>query len=118
MIEQAQSTLDKASIYAVQVTQYQLQARFLEALDIQRKGLELLGLTIPSDETVLNNLFEQGLADVKNHLAGRDIEDLIHLSEMHDPQQVAAMQLLLGMWYASYLCGQMTLNAGDNLEDG
>ena len=48
----AQTSLDKAVIYRIQMTQYQLQGRNSEAIKIQRQSLQLLGWEIPKQQEV------------------------------------------------------------------
>ncbi|MEM7183943.1 MAG: SpoIIE family protein phosphatase, partial [Spirochaetota bacterium] len=110
-LKQAKTAMDKVSVYAVQTAQYQLQGRFLEAIEIQREGLELLGMSIPKSEEELGAMVGQGFQEVTENLKGREIEDLVKEGKMTGVEHLAMMQLLLGMWYASYLAGQTTLNA-------
>jgi PAS domain S-box-containing protein len=104
-------TLEKVHCYSVQMMQYQLQGRFLEAIAIQRAGLRLLGIDFPEDTAALQQLVVQGFGEIEALLAGRSMQDIMQAPEMKSPEDLAAMELLLGMSYATYLAGQEALYA-------
>lgn len=110
VLTHCQGVLARIHCYTIQASQYQLEGRFLEAIAIQRTGLELLGVAIPSEETELLKEVGQGFSDIAN-LSAQKMADLMQAQTMSDPAQLAAMQLLFGMWYASYLAGLPNLNA-------
>lgn len=111
VLPHCKTALQKVRCYSVQAAQYQLQGRFLEAIAIQREGLQLLGIDIPDDEALLQASVAPAFAAVDALCQGRSMQDIMAAGEMTDAGQLAAMQLLLGMWYASYLAGRPTLNA-------
>jgi PAS domain S-box-containing protein len=104
-------TLEKVHCYSIQMMQYQLQGRFLEAIAIQRAGLRLLGIDFPEDVAALQQLVVQGFGEIDTLLAGRSMHDIMQAPEMKSPEDLAAMELLLGMSYATYLAGQEALYA-------
>lgn len=106
---------DQVRCYLIQMSQYQLQGRFLDAIEIQRLGLALLGIVIPRDDAALQTKVATGLGQIETHAQQRGMAAIMQSPEMSDPDQLAAMQLLLGMWYASYLAGQTTLNAATTI---
>ncbi|NRA15462.1 MAG: response regulator [Oceanospirillaceae bacterium] len=106
----ADNALQKVSVYAIQTAQYQIQGRFIEAIEIQRMGLAELGVLIPDEQSLVFERFMQGFENIDQLIAGSDINSLLSRAQMTDPQQDAAMHLLKGMWYASYLSGQTSLN--------
>jgi PAS domain S-box-containing protein len=108
--------LEKVHCYSVQMMQYQLQGRFLEAIAIQRAGLSLLGIDFPEDEAALQQLVGQGFGEIETLLAGRSMHDIMQSPEMQSPADLAAMELLLGMSYATYLAGQEALYAAAMLK--
>ena len=103
--------LNQIRCYTIQASQYQLEGRFLEAIAIQRTGLQLLGFMIPTEDADLLKEVGQGFSDIANLSAQRSMAELMQAKSMSDPEQLAAMQLLFGMWYASYLAGLPNLNA-------
>ncbi|WP_027468420.1 response regulator [Deefgea rivuli] len=110
-LSHCKGVLDQIRCYTVQASQYQLEGRFLEAINIQRIGLHLLGFVIPEDDAALLQEVRQGFTDIANMTANRMMTELMQAKTMADPEQLAAMQLLFGMWYASYLAGLSNLNA-------
>ena len=106
----AKTTLEQISVYSVQTAQYQIQGRFNEAIQIQKKGLAALKIIVPDDDQAINDQFMAGFERIDNLIMGHGISELIHHREMTNPEHNAAMQLLWGMWYASYLGGQIPLN--------
>ena len=111
VLEACRDALEKVRCYSLQMMQYQLQGRFQEAIAIQRTGLRLLGIDFPEDEPSLQQLMAQGFAEIDTLLAGRSMQDIMEAPEMEAPEDLAAMDLLLGMCYATYLAGQETLYA-------
>jgi predicted ATPase/signal transduction histidine kinase/DNA-binding NarL/FixJ family response regulator/tRNA A-37 threonylcarbamoyl transferase component Bud32 len=108
-LSHAQSVIDNISIYLVQANQYLLQGRRGEAITTQKAGLNLLGWTIPEEAEALKRLFEMELSKVALYLAEREIEQLVSAPLMSDPEKVAMVELLHGMFYAAYLSSQQTL---------
>jgi PAS domain S-box-containing protein len=105
------TVLDRIRCLSVQASQYQLQGQFLKAIEIQRAGLRLLGIAIPEDEAALGELIQQDFAEIARLSADRAMTAIMDAPELEAAELLAAMQLLLGMWYASYLAGKPTLNA-------
>ncbi|EPJ49665.1 MAG: hypothetical protein OFPI_23390 [Osedax symbiont Rs2] len=105
-----ESALQKVSVYATQTAQYQIQGRFIEAIEIQKMGLSALGIKIPDEQSLVFERFMQGFENIDLLIADQSISELLNRQQMTDPQQDAAMHLLKGMWYASYLSGQTSLN--------
>lgn len=96
---------------AVQAHQYQLQGRLHEAIAVQREGLALLGVEIPQATAGLKARFDEIYADIARLLGGRTPDALLAAAEMRDPAAVAAMQMMQGLWMASYYAGQQDLSA-------
>lgn len=105
------NVLDKIRCYTVQVSQYQLQGRFLEGIEIQRAGLKLLGVDIPQSEAEHVQMMTEGFEEIEKLCSSRTMVDIRNAPEMQNPEHTAAMQLLFVMWYASYLAGLPILNA-------
>jgi PAS domain S-box-containing protein len=111
VLEACDDALEKVRCYSLQMMQYQLQGRFLEAIAIQRAGLRLLDIDFPEDAAALQQLVVQGFGEIDVLLAGRSMQDIMQAPEMTAPEDLAAMDLLLGMCYATYLAGQEALYA-------
>ncbi|MBE3025084.1 diguanylate cyclase [Janthinobacterium sp. GW458P] len=107
----ALSPLQQLRCIAIQAHQYQLQGRLLEAIAVQRDGLAQLDIDIPHDVAHMKARFADILADI-GRLPGAHAPDaLLAAGEMNDPGAVAAMQMMQGLWMASYYAGQQDLSA-------
>ncbi len=96
---------------AVQAHQYQLQGRLLDAIAVLRDGLAQLGIDIPHDAPQLKARFDDIFADIARLHGARAPDELLAAGEMCDPDAVAAMQMMQGLWMASYYAGQQDLSA-------
>lgn len=106
----ANTPLEQVKVFTVQMAQYQVQGRFHEAIELQKKGLALLGVNIPDEESLIGKEFMAGFERIKHLTHDKKIADLIDQSEITNAEQEAILQLLWGMWYASYLAGAIPLN--------
>ena len=96
---------------AIQAHQYQLQGRLLEAIAVQREALALLGMDIPHDVAQMKARFDEIYVEI-GQLPGAHAPDaLLAAGDMLAPADVAAMQMMHGLWMASYYAGQQDLSA-------
>jgi predicted ATPase/signal transduction histidine kinase/CheY-like chemotaxis protein len=101
VLQQATSLLDKVKVYEVKIQAYTAQNKPLEAIETALSVLKLLGIRFPKKPTKLNIFLE--LAQTKLSLAGKRIEDLIHLPVMTNPDKLAAMRILSSVVSAAHL---------------
>lgn len=111
ILDHCATVLDKVRCYTVQVSQYQLQGRFLEGIEIQRAGLHLLGVDIPKLEADQLQMMMAGFEEIEKLCENRAMGEIKAAPEMQNAEHISAMQLLFVMWYASYLAGLPILNA-------
>jgi len=105
------TALQHVRCIAVQAHQYQLQGRLQDAIAVQREGLAQLGIDIPHAAPELKARFD-GLYGAIALLPGaREPAALLDAAEMAGPDAVAAMQMMQGLWMASYYAGQQDLSA-------
>ena len=95
----------------IQAHQYQLQGRLLEAIAVQREGLAQLNIDIPHDIAQLKARFDDIFDDVGTLPGAHAPLTLLAADEMCDPGAVASMQMMQGIWMASYYAGQSDLSA-------
>lgn len=96
---------------AIQAHQYQLQGRLLDAIEVQCEGLAQLNIAIAHDVAHMKARFDDILADI-GRLHGTQAPDtLLAAGDMCAPDAVAAMQMMQGLWMASYYAGQQDLSA-------
>ncbi|MCL1463298.1 trifunctional serine/threonine-protein kinase/ATP-binding protein/sensor histidine kinase [Argonema galeatum] len=88
----ATTLLDKMKVYEVKILASAAQTRLKESVNMGLQILQLLGVTFPERPTLAD--IQQGLAETSANLQQRNIEDLIALPAMTDPQKLAAMPIL------------------------
>lgn len=109
ILKATHSDLDKISVYCIQTNQLELQGRYADAVRIMRTGLALFNIQFPDDETQLQALLSEELKQIRINLKERKIKELIESPEMTDPQAIATMNLLLGLWTPCFVVGLQTL---------
>ncbi|MEH2078245.1 MAG: AAA family ATPase [Nostoc sp.] len=106
VLESAQTILDKVKIYEIQINALIAQSQVLEAIAVGKNALAQLGVEFSSEpDEALTNKALQTLSD---RLQGKQIEELINLPVMNDPQIIAAIQLL-AMMFVAVLIGNPSL---------
>ncbi|MGD1807790.1 trifunctional serine/threonine-protein kinase/ATP-binding protein/sensor histidine kinase [Dapis sp. BLCC M126] len=108
-LNHAQTALDKAVIYRVQMTQYQLQGRNAEAIAIQRQSLLLLGWKIPTDQKLIQASLDAEIAKVTRFLEQQTVESILNLLKMEDENIAEMLRILQILLYAAWFDGQTTL---------
>ncbi|PKB20882.1 diguanylate cyclase domain-containing protein [Janthinobacterium sp. 64] len=103
--------LQQLRCIAIQAHQYQLQGRLLDAIAVQRDGLALLHIDIPHDVAQMKARFDDILADIGRQPGAQAPTTLLAADDMCAPDAVAAMQMMQGLWMASYYAGQQDLSA-------
>ena len=101
VLQQAWSLIDKAKVYEVKIQAYTAQRKLLEAVNTGLQVLKLLGIGFPESPRKADICL--GLTETRIALAGKQIEDLINLPEMSDPQKLAAMRIVNSIFSATYL---------------
>jgi diguanylate cyclase (GGDEF)-like protein len=96
---------------AIQAHQYQLQGRLLDAIAVQRDGLAQLNIDIPHDVAHMKARFAEILTDLGRLHGAQAPDTLLAAGEMSEPDALAAMQMMQGLWMASYYAGQQDLSA-------
>jgi predicted ATPase len=108
-LAQAQTPLDKAVIYRVQMTQYQLQGRNAEAISIQRQSLQLLGWSAPENPENIQQCLDAEIETVDQFLQRQTIVSILELPKMVDANVAELLRILQILFYAAWLDGQPTL---------
>eukprot|EP01119_Soliformovum_irregulare_P021802 TRINITY_DN7330_c0_g1_i2.p1 TRINITY_DN7330_c0_g1~~TRINITY_DN7330_c0_g1_i2.p1 ORF type:complete len:1556 (-),score=526.13 TRINITY_DN7330_c0_g1_i2:16-3996(-) len=107
----ARSDMDKISIYFIMRYQYELQSRFIESIDIMRKGLSLLGVYFPEidAESELQVMLNEEVAAIPINRNNRKPSELLSAPEVTDQKMLTIMNLLLCMWTPSFLASKQTI---------
>ncbi|MCT7953117.1 AAA family ATPase [Ancylothrix sp. C2] len=106
VLRRAKIILDKVKIYEVKISALTTQSQMLEAIAVGKNVLAQLGVDFSSEpDEALTNKALQALA---KQLEGKQIEELVNLPVMSDPEIIAAMQLL-AMLFTPILQGNPAL---------
>jgi predicted ATPase/signal transduction histidine kinase len=108
-LAQVQLPLDKAVIYRVQMTQYQLQGRNAEAIAIQRQSLQLLGWSMPVEPESIQHSLDEEIATVSRFLEQQTVESILDFAKMENDTITEILRILQILFYAAWLDGQPTL---------
>jgi predicted ATPase/serine phosphatase RsbU (regulator of sigma subunit)/tRNA A-37 threonylcarbamoyl transferase component Bud32 len=107
VLQHANTVLDKMKVYEIKIQSCIPQSKFLDAVNTALPVLELLGLSFPPSPTPAD--IQQGLEEILSNLADKQIEDLIELPEMSDPDKLAAMAIASSIFSASYIAAPRLL---------
>ncbi|MDF5708517.1 MAG: AAA family ATPase [Nostoc sp. S4] len=106
VLQSAQTILDKVKIYEIQLSAFTAQSRMLEAIAVGQNALAQLGIEFSSEPD--EALTSKTLQTLNRQLQDKQIQQLINLPVMRDPQIIAVMQLL-AMLFAPIFLGNPAL---------
>ncbi|MCY7382400.1 MAG: AAA family ATPase [Microcoleus sp. CAN_BIN18] len=101
IIFRAKHLLEKVKVYELKVIFYFNQDQAQDSIDIAIEALNLLEIYIPKKPQKLNILIELFLT--KLALRNKQIEDLLELPPMTDPNKIAAIRILTNMSPAAFV---------------
>jgi predicted ATPase/signal transduction histidine kinase/ActR/RegA family two-component response regulator len=112
----ARADPDRIRILTIQKDHYELQGRYLDAIEVLREGLQLVGIALPESDAELRRVLAAELAQVPRNLRGRTIASLVDAPEITDPQLVGTLHLLMGLLPPAYAAGRQPLFAVASLK--
>lgn len=92
ILQQAKTTLNKVKAYEVKILAWVAQSKPLEAVKTALKVLKLLGVSFPKQRGKLRIML--ALSGTKLALTGKQIEGLINLPKMTEPNKLAAIRII------------------------
>lgn len=92
VLESAKIVLDQVKIYQIKISARTTQNRMLEAIAIGQNALKQLGVEFSAEPD--SALTDEALKTLAVQLQDTQIEQLVNLPVMKDPQTIAAMELL------------------------
>ncbi|MBW4592306.1 MAG: AAA family ATPase [Brasilonema angustatum HA4187-MV1] len=101
VLNNAKTVLDKVKVYDDKIQAYVSQGNLKEAINIGLQVLNLLGVILPEEPSQLD--IQKGLEETASLLNGQEIEDLISLPKMTEPEKLAAMLVLSSIASASFI---------------
>ncbi len=96
----AQTTLDKISIYLSRINACMAREDYQGAINVALPVLNLLGLRLPQNPTQLHVGME--LMKLKIRLLGMKPEDILNLPRMTDPERLAAEKIIVSIGHAAF----------------
>jgi len=105
LLARARTSLEKAEIYNLKISQYENQSRYTDAVEAGREALDLFQIRLPLTEAEKVAAFEAEMQAIEARLAGRAIAELIHLPIMTQPEIKMGMRLLMTTWAPAYVAG-------------
>ncbi|MGL1886016.1 MAG: PAS domain S-box protein [Reichenbachiella sp.] len=104
VLDNAQTDIEKAEVYAVQIMHSMAHSKLEEAFVRGRKGLDLCGIKFPDQDQILPAI-EKERIKLERILSDKTIETLIDEPEMSDEAQIVAMRIFPNLTIGSYLSG-------------
>jgi PAS domain S-box-containing protein len=92
LLSKARSDIERAELYNILIIQYTLMAQYGKAIEVGRKALHLLNVSIPQ-----GNLEEELYREIEKYrgiLGKRKITSLLDAPEMSDPVKRVSLELL------------------------
>jgi len=95
LLERARSNLDRAKVFALRMSLYQVAGRFDESFDAARLALRDFGVQLPDAEHDIAPAVAAVLQQIPSYLAGRAISELVDAPVAQDPAIRAVVDLLV-----------------------
>ncbi|MGB3640116.1 MAG: AAA family ATPase [Rivularia sp. (in: cyanobacteria)] len=100
LLQHSKTLLDKVPVYEIKITAGIVQSKQLEAIKTARLILQQLGINFPEQPT--SDDVQQGFEQVIDNLQGKSIADLVDLPIMKNPENIAAMKILMRVIPAAF----------------
>ncbi|MCC5652645.1 AAA family ATPase [Nostoc sp. XA013] len=101
ILQAAKTVLDIVKVYEVKIQTDIAQNQPLEAINTGLQVLQQLGISFP--ETPTQSDIQLELDTIASLIGQKPIEDLLHLTEMTEPDKLAAMRILSSITIAAYV---------------
>ncbi|BAY79409.1 two-component hybrid sensor and regulator (plasmid) [Nostoc linckia NIES-25] len=92
VLAQAKTLLEKVKVYEIKIQADGAQNKALASVNTSLSFLKLLGVEFPDSPNQLD--VQSAMEEITSNLAGKQIQELINLSEMKQPEILAAMRIL------------------------
>ena len=101
VLAQGKTLLDKITAYQVSIQAYKAQNQGEQAITTGLQVLKLLGIELPQQPSPED--IELALKQTQSALEGKEIEELMDLPVMRDPEKLGAMSILSRLGKIAYL---------------
>ncbi|MBW4614576.1 MAG: AAA family ATPase [Desmonostoc vinosum HA7617-LM4] len=92
VLKRSKTLLDKVKVYQVKIQTYGAKNQALEAANIGLAFLRLLGVEFPEKISIAD--IQLIMSEISSNLIGKNIQNLIDLPKMREPQMLAVMSVL------------------------
>jgi predicted ATPase/signal transduction histidine kinase len=103
LLGKAQTNLDQATIYMLQIRLYQVAGRFDDAFNVGLSALQLFGVTFPETDEQIQAAIDEEKQQAIVNIGARQISDLIDAPIVHDQTIRTIISLLTSMGPPAYL---------------
>ncbi|MEQ9667175.1 trifunctional serine/threonine-protein kinase/ATP-binding protein/sensor histidine kinase [Coleofasciculus sp. G2-EDA-02] len=93
VLQQAKTLLDQVKVYELIIQSYHAQLQLQSEIDTALEVLAKLGIRLPKEPS--QQMIQDEQRAIELLLANRQIEDLVNLPEMTDPDKLAAIGILI-----------------------
>lgn len=101
VLTHAKTVLEKVKVYDVKIQAAGAQGNFQEAIKIGLVVLNLLGVILPAEPSQFD--IQKGFEETASLYAGQEIEKLVDLPDMTEPEPKAAIYILSSISAAAYI---------------
>ncbi|HEY9597020.1 MAG TPA: serine/threonine-protein kinase PknK, partial [Cyanophyceae cyanobacterium] len=101
VLNQAKTVLEKVKVYDVKIQAAGAQGNFKEAIHIGLKVLKLLGVVLPEEPSQLD--IQTGFQETASLYVEQEIQELINLPDMSEPEPQAAIYILSSISAAAFI---------------
>ena len=102
---QAQTLLEKVNVYRIRIQAKTSQNQLDQSILMSLHFLQKLGINFPQKPT--NDHIKTGISEIEKLMGDREIEDLIHLPIMTNPEIIAIANIINSTIPASYISGSL-----------
>ncbi|MBD2128120.1 trifunctional serine/threonine-protein kinase/ATP-binding protein/sensor histidine kinase [Microcoleus sp. ZQ-A2] len=101
VLSHARTVMEKVKVYDVKIQAAGSQGNFKEAIKIGLKVLNMLGVILPEEPSQLD--IQKGFQENTSLYERQEIEELINLTDMTEPEPQAAIHILSSISAAAYI---------------
>lgn len=110
LLRHSRSTLDQAEVYNLKMLQFEIMARYDQAVQAGRQGLSMLGIELPESAAAKQTALIAEIERIHEQLQLTPISRLIELPVMSKPEVKMGMKLLMTMWAPAYIAADHDLS--------
>ncbi|MDJ0519458.1 MAG: AAA family ATPase [Trichodesmium sp. MO_231.B1] len=101
VLQEAKSLLEQVRVYEIKLQAYALRQQFVEGMKTAFDVLNLLGVNFPGSPTDAD--IQQIFMETQSYWSDRQIEELIELPPMSDPEKLAALRIMGSITATAYI---------------